>query len=185
MKLSLAAMTLATCCAALPCGAQNMKPGLWEINNKAQSGSGEMEKAMAKMQQEMASMPPEQRKMVQEMMAKQGVGMAPGGGGGMAVRVCVTREMADRNEMPQQNPGDCKSTSTPAPPSGMKIGFTCANPPSSGEGQITFSGNEAYNMKMTVTSVQQGKPAKMNIEASGKWLGADCGNIKPIVPPKK
>ena len=49
--------------------AQTLKPGLWEINNKMQSGSGQLEKGMAEMQKEMAAMPPEQRKTMQDMMA--------------------------------------------------------------------------------------------------------------------
>lgn len=62
---------------APPVAAQSLKPGLWEINNKMQSSSGQVEKAMAEAQKQMAAMPPEQRKLMQDMMAKQGVAMAP------------------------------------------------------------------------------------------------------------
>jgi hypothetical protein len=67
----------------------------------------------------------------------------------------------------------------------MKISFTCTNPVSSGEGQITFAGPEAYTMKMAMNTVAQGKPEKYNMDASGKWLSADCGAIKPKGAPKK
>ena len=40
-------------------------------------------------------------------------------------------------------------------------------------------------MKMVVTSESRGKPEKMNMEGGGKWLGSDCGNIKPMAPPAK
>ncbi len=50
---------------AVSASAQNLKPGLWEVTNKMQSGSGELEKGMAQMQREMAGMPPEQRKMME------------------------------------------------------------------------------------------------------------------------
>ena len=50
--------------------AQTMKPGLWEINNKMTTQSGEMEKGMAEMQKQLASMPPEQRKMMEDMIGQ-------------------------------------------------------------------------------------------------------------------
>ena len=36
-----------------------------------------------------------------------------------------------------------------------------------------------------MTSMASGTPRKIDMEGSGKWLGADCGNIKPMVPPRK
>ena len=65
------------------------------------------------------------------------------------------------------------------------MSFTCTNPPSSGEGTVTFVSPEAYTMKMTVQTVVQGKAEKMNMDGSGKWLSADCGAIKPMAMPKK
>ena len=67
----------------------------------------------------------------------------------------------------------------------MKFAVACTKPPSTGEGQVTFTSPEAYSMKMVVTSESRGKPEKMNMEGGGKWLGADCGNIKPMAPPAK
>lgn len=163
---------------ALPAAAQNLKPGLWEITNRVSSDSGKMESAMQQMQQQMASMPPEQRKMMQDMMAKQGVSMGPGG----AVRMCFTKEMVERNEVPAQQ-GDCRTTTQPRNGNTMKMSFTCATPPSSGEGQITFTSPEAYSVKMAMTTTAQGKPEKMNMDAAGKWIAADCGNVRP--PPQK
>jgi hypothetical protein len=40
-------------------------------------------------------------------------------------------------------------------------------------------------MKMMVNTQVQGKPEKVNMDGTGKWLGSDCGNIKPMVPPGK
>jgi hypothetical protein len=170
---------------ALPAMAQTTKPGLWEMTNKMQSSSGEMEKAMANMEKQMASMPPEQRKQMQDMLAKQGMSMGTAAGGGMSMKMCITKEMADRNELPQQQQGDCKTTQSPRSGNTMKISYVCTQPPSSGEGVITFNGDTAYTMKMNTTTTVKGKTEKMTMDAAGKWLSADCGNIKPIAPPKK
>jgi hypothetical protein len=171
--------------ASATASAQSLKPGLWEITNKMQSSSGQMEQNMSQMQQQMANMPPEQRKMVEEMMAKQGVKMGPGGpGGGITARICMTKEMVERNELPSQR-GDCKTTQQARAGNTMKMAFTCTNPPSSGEGQVTYTSPESYAMKMMVNTQVQGKPEKVNMDGTGKWLGSDCGNIKPMVPPGK
>jgi hypothetical protein len=140
---------------------------------------------MAQMQQQLASMPPAQRKQMEDMMAKQGVSMGASANGGMSVKVCMTKEMAERNEMPQAEQGDCKSTAHPRIGNTQKLSYVCTKPPSSGEGQVTFLGNEAYTMKMVTTSTAKGKPEKMTMEGSGKWLSADCGAIKPMTLPTK
>jgi hypothetical protein len=178
-RLILAACVLAAASAT----AQTIKPGLWEMTGKV-GGNPEMEKAAAQMQQQMASMPPAQRKQMEEMMAKQGVQMGTAGGG-MSVKMCLTKEMVERNEFAGAQPGDCKTTSQPRVGNTMKMSFTCVNPPSSGEGEFTFMGTDGYHSKMKITSAARGKPETMTTESTGKWLGADCGAIKPIAPPKK
>jgi Protein of unknown function (DUF3617) len=164
--------------------AQTMKPGLWEVTNKV-GGSPEMDQSMSQMQQQMASMPPAQRKMMEDMMAKQGVQMAGTAGGGMVAKMCVTKEMAERNQVPVQQQGNCTSSTSNKTSTGMKIKFTCTNPPSSGEGEFSFSGDSAYTMKMNVSNGTQGAPKTTRIDASGKWLASDCGAIRPMAIPRQ
>lgn len=185
MKLSHAAVALTLSASCAWVGAQTLKPGLWEISNKMQSDSGEMEKAMADMQKQMAAMPADQRKMMQDMMTKQGVGVAPGSGAGMAMsaKICMTKEMAERNELPRQD-GDCKQTVSARTGNSMKVSFVCTKPPSSGDGQVTFNSPESYSMHMNMTSSAQGRPTKMTMDSTGRWLASDCGNVKPFAAPK-
>lgn len=185
MKHPLALLTLA--CAAGTALAQDMKPGLWEIQNKMGGGpqADKMQQHMAQMQQQMASMPPEQRKMIEDLMAKQGVQMGAATGGGMSVKVCLTKEMIERREMPANQRGDCKSEVSPRVGNTMKVKFSCSRPASSGEGTYTFLGPEAYKFNMVMTHQEEGKPQTMTMDGAGKWLGADCGPIKPMQPPKQ
>lgn len=163
--------------------AQSTKPGLWEINQKV-GGNPEMDKAMAEMQQQLASMPPAQRKQMEQMMAAQGVKL--GQGGGMSVQVCVTPEMAAQQEVPVQKEGDCTTKVQSRSGNTMKVAFSCKNPPSSGEGTYVFRGDTGYNMKMLVKTTEGGKPVTTTMEGTGRWLGADCGKVKPItLPPGK
>jgi len=166
---------------ALPAAAQTMKPGLWEINNKMGGEQGaKMAAAQAEMQQQLASMPPEQRKMMQDMLSKQGMSMGSGAGGGMTVRICVTKEMAARNQAPASQQGDCKQEQMQRSGNTTKFKFTCTNPPSSGEGEVTLHNPESYSMKMKSTSQRGGKSEQMNMEAQGKFISSDCGSVKPI-----
>lgn len=163
--------------------AQSLKPGLWEVTNKT-SGNPQMEQAMAEMQKQMASMPPAQRKQMEEAMARQGIKMTPSAGG-MAMQMCMTKEMAEGTPMQMDPRSDCKVTSQSRSGNTTKMAYACTNPPSSGEGTFTSMGPEAYTSKMVTRTMHQGKTETLTMEGSGKWLKADCGNIKPMQPPKK
>ena len=177
----IAAVAAAAC---LPAAAQSLKPGLWEINNKM-GGNPQMDQAMAEMQKQLAAMPPEQRKQMEAVMQQRGMQM-PGAskGGGMAMKICMTKEMVEKNDVPMQQ--GCAVTKNQRSGNVTSIAFTCSNPPSSGEGQFTYMGPEAYASKMTVKTMVQGKPETMTMEGSGKWLAADCGSVAPpMMAPKK
>lgn len=160
--------------------AQSTKPGLWDITQKM-GGNAEMDQAMAQMQKQMATMSPAEKKMMQDMMAKQGMALpTPGAGGGMAMKVCITPEMAARQDMPMQTEGDCTTTITSRSGNTLKMNFVCKKPPSTGEGTYTFSGDTAYDMKMLMKSTHQGKPVSTTLDGQGKWLSASCGTVKPL-----
>jgi hypothetical protein len=189
MKLShhLVVAASAACLFSIPgiTSAQSMRPGLWEITTQMQGASGgKMDAAMAEMQKQMAAMSPDQRKMVEERMAKQGMKFGGAPGGGMKMQMCMTQEMVDRNEVASRQQGNCTQTRSPRTGNSMKFAFECTNPSSKGEGTVTFSGPDAYAMKLTTTTTVQGKAESMDMQGSGKWLSADCGNVKPLPTPK-
>ena len=163
--------------------AQTQKPGLWEISHQMKGAAGsQMAEAMAQMKQQMASMPPEQRKMMEDMMAKQGVGM---GANGTTVKVCLTKEMVERNDVASPPQDGCTTSMSPRSGNSMKFSYTCTQPPSSGQGQVSFVSDTAYTMTMAAQATVKGKTEKMDMSASAKWLGADCGAVKPLGVPKR
>jgi len=170
------------CLVTLPAAAQTLKPGLWELNNRIAAGSPETMQAMAAAQQQMANMPPEQRKMMEQMMARHGVNMNLADGGGVKLTYCLTKDMAEKQDIPSGQPGQCSTTRTPVA-GGMNVSFNCMKPPSSGNGQVIFQGNAGYSMRMNVNSNANGKPQNMVVEGSGRWLSADCGAVKPMAMP--
>ena len=181
MKKALSSVCFAvTACAAFSASAQNLKPGLWEVQH-TMKGNPEMERQMEEARKQMAAMPPEQRKQMEAMMASRGVQM---GGGGQGMRMCLTKEMVERNEIPAQQ-GDCKMSNQQRTGNTLKVNFICTTPPSSGESQMTINSSESYAMKTTATSTIDGRVEKMSVEGTGKWVGADCGGLKPMGPAKK
>ena len=157
---------------------QDMKirPGLWEHTFTMKSQSGEMESAMRQMQKELAGLPPEQRKMMEQMMAAQGVGIGPTG---TTAKVCITEEDAARDFVPQ-NDDNCRQQVVKRTGNTIKIKFDCSgDPPSSGEGEVVLLNPKAYTGKATINTEVEGKPERMDISQAGKWLSDDCGNIKP------
>jgi len=171
-----AAATLAVSTSAHAQGAaQKFRPGLWEHAYTMKSQSGQLEAAMKQMQDAMAQMTPQQRKQMQDMMAAQGVGMT---GGMQSVKVCLSKEDAERDMPPQQDGCDQKVRRTG---NVWQITFQCKGPPpSSGEGQMTLVSPTAYSGNFTLLTDVEGKPERVQMTQTGKWISADCGNIRPV-----
>lgn len=171
--------TLLLAALAGPASAQKLAPGLWEHAMTMKSGSGQAEQGMAQMQQELARMPPEQRKMVEQMMASRGVAMGAAPGAPTTVKLCITPEQAARDELPQHD-GRCKQTSMERSGNKMRFTFACSGePPSRGEGEFTLESAKAHRGRVVVDTTVQGKPERMEMQTRGRWLAADCGSVKP------
>ena len=181
MKHSLLRLTLLACAAL---GAQanvmaasqaaTIKPGLWQVDSKMASPDAATDNAMSMVLQQLGNLPPDQRKQLESMAASRGMAMPTvGADGAVRVTACVTPDMAARKQIPTGQPGDCKSNNT-AIAGGMNISFTCANPKSSGEGKVMFTGDQAFSMQLAVTTSARGAPEQVNVTSNGKWLGATC-----------
>jgi len=178
-----AAVSLASALAfaSLPAAAQ-MAPGLWEHTMKFKSQSGDMEKQMADAQARMASLPPDQRKMVEQMMAKNGVSMGPQG---MTARSCVTKEQAARMEPLPMGRGECTQEVVSRTSNSMKVKWVCGGKdPSNGEGEIHFSNDKTFAGRAVMNNMHNGKPERTDVDTTGHWLASDCGDIKPRTPAK-
>lgn len=157
--------------------AQQMKPGLWEFKQTPQldpARKAQMEQA----QKAMESMPPERRQMMEQMMAKNGISMNMAGGV-ITVKTCVTKEQAERNMAPVNQHGNCtqdvkRSGST------IQTHFVCTDPASEGEAVVTLRGNEGFTNDVTIRHQRQGKTETTKVSGEGRWLGADCGDVKPM-----
>jgi hypothetical protein len=51
------------------------------------------------------------------------------------------------------------------------------------DGEAVFTSSESYRTKVTTTAEVMGKTKTSTRIVQAKWLGADCGDIKPFTPP--
>lgn len=160
---------------SLPAGAEAVKldvePGLWQHSFSIKTASGELERAMQQLEQQLASMPAAQREMMENMMASQGMSFDLKGS---SVQVCLTQQEIDRGQLPQQD--GCQQQISQTGDSSYSFSFSCdTNPPTSGSGNMTFDGRKAYTGNASFTTEVNGKAEQMTMQQSGKWLKADCG----------
>ena len=155
---------------------ERIRPGLWEHSLTMQSQSGEMERAMREMQQQLSGMPPDQRKMMEQMMASQGMQLGPDG---QTIRVCISKEQAAQGMVPQSD-GNCRQEIIERRGDTIKFRFHCpGTPPSSGEGEVTISSPTRYNGKSTISTTVNGQSETVTTVQSGKWLSYECGDLQP------
>ena len=184
MNKSIASVLVLACaCAALPAGAQTLKPGLWSLSNTMTSSDPQISQAMSAVQQHMANMSPEQRQQMQTMMQQNGVQLDVGANGALQTKLCMTREMAERKEFPVQQ-GDCRQSFTQQSATRGHITFTCTKPKVSGEGDLVADNDTSYRARMKIRSEEQGRNQTVDMDVSGKWLSADCGNVRAIPIPR-
>ena len=182
MKRLIVAASLAVL-ASSPCAqTTGMKAGLWEMRTLKQVMDGkdmqaQMSAAQAQMQQAIADMPPDQRKQMEAMMARQGPAMSGGG----AMRMCISPEMAARDKPLVDPEGKCEPAKVSRSGNRTSFEFNCKSDGRSmvGKGDSTFAGGMITSRMDMTTSDATGKHT-MQTESQMKYLGADCGKLKPV-----
>lgn len=147
--------------------AGQMKPGLWEMTLKSDA------------MKNMPRIPPEQL----EQMRKMGVNIPQMRDGGMVSKVCVTPQMAESSEIAgmDKNEMGCQTKNLQRSGNDYSADIVCEGPDMKGTGKTkgSFFGNERFTATHEFKGVVHGQPVNQRQETSGKWLSADCGNVKP------
>jgi hypothetical protein len=161
---------------AVAAHAQNrppIKPGLWEVKQTREMNG---EKA-PDMSEHLAKLPPEVRKQMEAQMKERGVQMGTGG----ATKVCLSAENLSREDW-ASGQSSCQTEILSRSAAAWKWRSSCPQPPSTAEGETRFKGDSAYTTVVDMTMQRQGQAQKMHMEMDGKWLAADCGDLKPVTP---
>lgn len=165
--ISVMGMTTATSLAA-----DKMKPGLWEMTMKSDAM-----KAMPKI-------PPEQL----EKMKQMGIKMPDMQNGAMVHKICYTKEMVEQEKPPASGrEQQCQSKNFSRSGNAYSGDIICDMPEMKGTGNVKGSINpDSMTSVYDFKGVSHGKPYTQHMETTGKWLGSDCGDVKPpMMPPKK
>lgn len=148
--------------------AGKMKAGLWDMTMKS-----DMLKSVPKI-------PPEQM----EQMRKMGIPVPAIQDGSMTTKVCISKAMAERDHPPEMNRKEagCESKNFKMSGGDYSVDIVCDGPELKGNGKATghFSSNENFNSVYDFKGTAHGRPVNQHHETTGKWLSADCGDVKPM-----
>lgn len=163
--------------AALSAPAQTtprIKPGLWQIHVEREENGQKMPDASERMKDHMKNMTPERRKQFEEMMKQRGVD--PGAGG--VVKLCYSQKMVEHGAWADQ--GGCKTDFSNRSATSWKWHSVCPDLGYQGDGEASFPDPDNFVVKSSGVSTNGGKTLSLNSTRTGKWLSADCGDVKPM-----
>ncbi len=150
----------------------DMQPGLWEITS-----AGEMSGVPPIPPEALANMPTEQRAQLEAVMqAERAHITAP-----HVVRHCVTEEQLRRGLNLDDTPNpSCQRTVLSNSTRLLVMHEECTGK-SSRVGDFRFEAVDRQTMKGSIHMVVSNGANTMTINRNlqGKWLGADCGDVKP------
>jgi hypothetical protein len=169
------ALALAAVLAPAAAAAQTppIKPGLWEVRSERQ-----VDGRKAPMPADsMKNLSPEVRAKIEAQMKANGVALGSGG----ANRICFDKSSLDAGRW-QSRATTCKTEYSTRSATGWKWRSTCTQPESTSDGEAVFTNAENYTVSTTSTHSFRGEPKTTQMTIRAKWLGADCGDLKPIDP---
>ncbi len=172
MKPIIPLCTAALLFGALPVQALEMLPGLWEFSSDNIEVDGTQMPGMAEMVEQMKGLPPEQKKMMEEMLAAQGAELGAGG-----VRMCLSEAQVKSRELPFQDEPGCSQELVERTDSLWKFTFDCPDAKGKGETRLISEREVVSTIESDYqVGTQQGNS---RMQSRGKWLGKDCGSLKP------
>ncbi len=102
------------------------------------------------------------------------------GGKPTVTQTCMTREkFNDSNFMSSGSDNKCKQVLTTNSATTLDGTVTCTGDRAmSGEMHVLASSPTAFTGTMKMNTTERGRPMTVDIKMTGKWLGADCGDVK-------
>lgn len=177
LAINLAGAALVSAQGSLP--VPPVKAGLWQTRSSQIDANGKEGPApeVAALRQ----MPPAARAQMAEMMRARGIQLPDENG---VMKACLSKESLDAGAWQQvATEAGCTTTYTTRSTSLWKWHTSCSTLKSESDGETAFSGSEGYTTKMTSTMVLNGTSTTTTRIVQGKWLGAACGDLKPLMPP--
>lgn len=176
---------LACATVALPmlAHAQTMRPGLWELKHTPQAGSS------PQLQVERGQKSPENTAAGQgqptEFLAGNRGGNAGRSRGATTFQMCITKEQAERRSPPVSDGNSRCTNDVKYKGNIIQTHFYCPDTGTEGDATTTLDGAESFTNIAKITRIQDGRPMTYTRTGQGRWLGTDCGDVKPLQSPAK
>jgi hypothetical protein len=162
------AVVLMLLCSIPAFAGSTIKPGLWEVTLQSSSLKN------------MPKISPEQI----EQMRKMGVDMAQLQTGAIVNKICITKDMAERESLPQMNHKEsgCEMKNQKRTSDGYTMDMICNGAQMKGKGssKTVFASDQSFSTTSEFKGMMQEMPINDRTDTSGKWLSSDCGSVKPI-----
>jgi Protein of unknown function (DUF3617) len=153
-----------------------IKPGLWQMHSEREVNGQKQPDAIERMK----NLSPEKRAQIEAMMKQHGDATDAAGMG----QVCYTRETLDRSPWAGVET-DCKADFSNRSASSWKWHTSCPKSGYEADGEAVFPNSENYTVTSTSVSKIGDKVRNSRTTITAKWLGADCGGLKPLEPNPK
>ena len=170
------------CCANAWAQPVTIKPGLWQLDMSMPGNmpGKQMAGMLEQMKQQMASMPPEQRKEMEKVLAAMDARGTQITGDGLRTNECFTKEQIAKFDLMGKNgPDGCTNTATPVA-GGVNVSMQCPQQRMKVDAAVKYQSDTAYSFD-AVASLPgpDGKMMTQKSSGTGKWLGSECGKVKP------
>ena len=153
-------------------GETNMRPGLWEIATSSD------------LLLLVPHIPADQMQSIKDLATEYGLEIPPIENGAALSKACITPEMASQKAPPifGENNLGCITKNSTRIGNHYKMDFVCDGADLKGagtaEGAITSA--ESFTGKTKFNGLAQGNAVNEQADISGKWIGAMCGDVKPL-----
>lgn len=142
----------------------DIKPGLWEVSSKTDMNGSPIPADV------LNQMPPAQRAKMMAMFKNRKAMMH-------TIQSCISKDDLDRPFKAQDEEANCKSTIVTATATKAEYRIQCSGSEAhSGVMKIEALSRESIKGS-TIMQVNSGKGSVAN-EMSGRWISANCGNVK-------
>lgn len=157
-----------------------IKPGLWLITHQGSINHAGMNVQMPdakQMQAMMKNLPPDMQAKMAQNMGQNGMAAMTGDG----IKICVSQEQAAQNNFATPPNSQCKIVNQNRSGNTINVKMQC--PQGEMESTVTLQSDTAWSSTMKGQMKEGDKTTSMDMQATGKWLGNDCGTLKPLGAP--
>jgi hypothetical protein len=151
-----------------------VRPGLWEMSTSNMEVSGQKVPSLDSLMQQIGTLPADQRKRMEDVLAQQGMSL-----GNKGMRVCLSERQVQRDTLMLHDQGqDCSQQVTDRKGGSWAFTFQC--PQAQGEGTAQILSDQEFTSHVKGQFAVQGAgPQRGSMDYRGRWVSADCGDLKP------